>query len=197
MPARLPRISARRIDAMRKLLSIAVAASCLAISSAVFAGDHDSPGQVEPPATKTLSIPLGDVPGAPNVRADLANKVVNPFEGQASAVQDGKVLFQKMNCVYCHQFKGTGLIGPSLANGQWRYGGRPAEIFKSIYEGRPQGMPAWGEAMPTDKIWQVVTYIVSLGGAVPNTVSNQGDMPAKSPTPAENPTVDTEQAPPQ
>jgi cytochrome c oxidase cbb3-type subunit III len=197
MPALPPRISARRIDAMRKLLTIAVATSCLAISITAFAGDHDAPGQVEPPATKTLSIPLGDVPGAPNVRADLANKVVNPFEGQASAVQDGKVLFQKMNCVYCHQFKGTGLIGPSLANGQWRYGGRPAEIFKSIYEGRPQGMPAWGEAMPTDKIWQVVTYIVSLGGAVPNTVSSQGDLPAKPPTPAENPTVDTEQAPPQ
>ena len=182
---------------MTKFLPIAVATSCLAISITAFAGDHDAPGQVEPPATKTLSIPLGDVPGAPNVRADLANKVVNPFEGQASAVQDGKVLFQKMNCVYCHQFKGTGLIGPSLSNGQWRYGGRPAEIFKSIYEGRPQGMPAWGEAMPTDKIWQVVTYIVSLGGAVPNDVSNQGDMPAKPPTPAENPTVDTEQAPSQ
>jgi cytochrome c oxidase cbb3-type subunit III len=197
MPGLPRRILALRIDAMNRALFIATAASYAAISLAAFAGDHDAPGQVEPPATKTLSIPLGDVPGAPNVRADLANKVHNPYEGRASAVEDGKVLFQKMNCVYCHQFKGTGLIGPSLANGQWRYGGRPAEIFKSIYEGRPQGMPAWGEAMPTDKIWQVVSYIVSLGGAVPDTVASQGDLPVKPPAPAENPTIDTEQAPPQ
>ena len=161
------------------------------------AGDHDAPGQPLPPASKTKEIPLGDVPGAPHLRADLANKVVNPFEGQASAIQDGKVLYQKMNCVYCHQFKGIGLMGPSLADGQWRYGGRPAEIFKSIYEGRPQGMPAWGEAMPSDKIWQVVAYIESLGGAVPPSAGSQGDLPAKPQAAAENPTVSTVEAPPQ
>ncbi len=165
------------------------------LAALAHAGDHDSPGQTLPPATRAMAIPLGDVPGAPGVRADLANGVVNPFENQPSAIQDGKILYQKMNCVYCHQFKGTGLIGPSLANGQWRYGGRPSEIFKSIYEGRPQGMPAWGEAMPTDKIWQVVAYIQSLGGTVPQNVNNQGDLPAKPPLPGENPTVDSEQAP--
>jgi cytochrome c oxidase cbb3-type subunit 3 len=160
-----------------------------ALAHPALAGDHDAPGQPLPPASQTVAIPLGDVPGAPGARAALADKVVNPFEGQASAVQDGKVLYQKMNCVYCHQFKGIGLMGPSLANGQWRYGGRPSEIFKSIYEGRPQGMPAWGEAMPSDKIWQIVTYIETLGGAVPDTVASQGDMAAKPPVITANPTI--------
>jgi cytochrome c oxidase cbb3-type subunit 3 len=177
-------------------LAFAISAIVVAIPARfALAGDHDAPGQPLPPASRSEEIPLGDVPGAPNLRAELANKIVNPVEGQASAVQDGKVLYQKMNCVYCHQFKGIGLIGPSLANGQWRYGGRPAEIFKSIYEGRPQGMPAWGEAMPTEKIWQVVAYIESLGGVVPPNASSQGDLPAKPQAAAENPTVSTEEAP--
>lgn len=177
------------------LFAIVLGVTPILAGGTASAGDHDAPGQPLPPATQAAAVPLGDVPGAPNVRGDLANRVINPYEGQPAAIQDGNILYEKMNCVYCHQFKGTGLIGPSLASGQWRYGGRPAEIFKSIYEGRPQGMPAWGEAMPTDKIWQVVAYIESLGGSVPKTASNQGDMPAKPQLLDENPTVDSDQAP--
>jgi cytochrome c oxidase cbb3-type subunit 3 len=167
-------------------LPIAVAtmvAMMVATPCAVRAQEHDAPGQPLPPATKAMEIPLGDVLDAPHLRAELAIKGGNPFEGQAAAVQDGKVLYQKMNCAYCHQFGGTGLIGPSLANGQWRYGGRPGEIFQSIFAGRPRGMPAWGDEMPAVKIWQIVSYIESLGGTVPPGVARQGDMPAK-PTPA-------------
>jgi cytochrome c oxidase cbb3-type subunit 3 len=161
----------------------AVIAAAAPAGAVMAQAQHDAPDQPLPPAVKAMAIPLGDVLGAPGLRAQLAAKASNPFEGQQSAVEDGKVLYQKMNCAYCHQFKGTGLIGPSLADGQWRYGGRPGEIFQSIYAGRPQGMPAWGDDMPSVKIWQIVSYIEWLGGTIPPDVASQGDLPAK-PTPA-------------
>jgi hypothetical protein len=58
-------------------------------------------------------------------------------------------------------------MGPDLTDKYWRYGGAPANIYKSIYDGRPKGMPAWGQAMPPQEIWKIVAYIQSLGGSVP------------------------------
>ncbi len=58
-------------------------------------------------------------------------------------------------------------MGPALNDKYWRYGGTPAQIYKSIYEGRPKGMPAWGTALPPNDIWQLVAYIESLGGSFP------------------------------
>ena len=70
-----------------------------------------------------------------------------------------------MNCAGCHGYDANGGMGPNLTDTYWRYGGSPAAIFKSIYEGRPQGMPAWNPALPPDEIWKLVAYIQSLGGA--------------------------------
>ena len=53
-----------------------------------------------------------------------------------------------MNCDGCHGAGATGWVGPSLADGRWRYGGSAGEIFRSIYYGRRQGMPAFGGIMP-------------------------------------------------
>jgi cytochrome c oxidase cbb3-type subunit 3 len=37
----------------------------------------------------------------------------------------------------------------------------PGEIFHTIAEGTPRGMPAWKDKMTADEIWQVVSYIQS------------------------------------
>lgn len=117
------------------------------------------------PADSTLNqIPLGAPPGQPT---SIASQINNPFEGNAQAIQDGKRLFGAMNCVYCHGSQGSGLIGPALNDTAWRYGGTPAEIYNSIHDGRPKGMPAWGAKLPPDQIWKLVAYIESLGGAQP------------------------------
>jgi cytochrome c oxidase cbb3-type subunit 3 len=72
-------------------------------------------------------------------------------------------------------------MGPGLTDHYWRYGGHPAEVFNSIAEGRPQGMPAWGTALPPDSIWQIVAYLQSLGGVLPPDPSkDQGDIPGGS-----------------
>jgi len=47
-------------------------------------------------------------------------------------------------------------------DGRWRYGGTDGEIYYSIFYGRPKGMPAWGGTLPSDAIWQLVSYLQSL-----------------------------------
>ncbi len=108
------------------------------------------------------ALPLGAEAGG---RADpLYATIKNPYEGNAQAVQRGKQLFTKMNCAGCHGYGATGGMGPSLVDTYWRYGDTPVQIYKSIAEGRPQGMPAWNPALPPEEIWRLVTYIQSLGG---------------------------------
>lgn len=53
-------------------------------------------------------------------------------------------------------------MGPPLNDSYWRYGGAPVQIYKTLYEGRPKGMPAWGHALPPEQLWQIVAYIQSL-----------------------------------
>ena len=115
-------------------------------------------------ATDLQAIPLGPPPGDP---ISVAKTIRNPFEGDAGAIAHGQQLFGSMNCVYCHGDGGGGLIGPPLNNRGWRYGGTPAQIYNSIHDGRPKGMPAWGSKLPPDEIWRLVAYIESLGGAEP------------------------------
>jgi cytochrome c oxidase cbb3-type subunit 3 len=134
------------------------------------------------PADQTLNrIPLGAPPGEP---VSIASAISNPFEGSPQAIQEGKQLFASMNCVYCHGAQASGLMGPSLNAPGWRYGGTPAEIYNSIHDGRPKGMPAWGARLPPDQIWKLVAYIESLGGAeppaTPQMVALGGPQPSTS-----------------
>ena len=87
----------------------------------------------------------------------------NPFEGDKGKIKEGAALFVSYNCMDCHGADGSGAMGPSLADGRWHFGGTAGEVFQSIYEGRPEGMPAWGGRIPDDQIWRLVAYVQSLG----------------------------------
>ena len=56
-------------------------------------------------------------------------------------------------------------MGPALSERQFIYGRAPANIYLSIYQGRPNGMPAWGETLPADSIWDLVAYVTSISSA--------------------------------
>jgi cytochrome c oxidase cbb3-type subunit III len=99
-------------------------------------------------------------PGLAVVRPSPA--LANPYEGNAGAVKTGATLFVSYNCADCHGADGSGAMGPSLQDGRWHFGGSPAEVFQSIYEGRPDGMPAWGGRIADDQIWLLVSYVRSL-----------------------------------
>jgi cytochrome c oxidase cbb3-type subunit 3 len=132
-----------------------------------------------PAGTQVSGVPLGQPPGEP---ASPAAAIANPYEGDAAAVAQGKALFGAMNCVYCHGTAGSGLIGPALDGRGWRYGGAPAQLYNSIHDGRPQGMPAWGARLPPDQIWKLVAYLESLGGALPPATHAMADIAGQVPS---------------
>jgi len=86
----------------------------------------------------------------------------NPYEGNASAIRTGAQLFVTYNCMDCHGAEGSGAMGPSFQDGRWHYGGSSGAIFESIYQGRPDGMPAWGGRISNDQIWMLAAYLRSL-----------------------------------
>ncbi len=88
------------------------------------------------------------------------------FEENAYMVGEGKRLFSAFNCVGCHAHGGGGM-GPALIDDQWIYGHEPAQIFCTIIEGRPNGMPSFGGKIPSFQVWQLASYVRSLGGLVP------------------------------
>lgn len=85
--------------------------------------------------------------------------VVNPAANDTGAVSQGAHLFTAMNCDGCHGGGATGWVGPSLVDGRWRYGGSDADVFRSIYFGRPKGMPSFGGTLAPDAIWKLVAYL--------------------------------------
>jgi cytochrome c len=101
----------------------------------------------------------------------------------------GANLFGSMNCDGCHGGGGVGWVGPSLADGRWRYGGTDEEIFTSIFYGRPKGMPAYGGVLGTDGVWMLVAYIKAQKPppVVPTTSWLPGGSAAAEPPPAPAP----------
>lgn len=81
-------------------------------------------------------------------------------------VGEGKRLYKWFNCNTCHA-EGGGDIGPALMDDKWIYGGAPRNIFASIVEGRPNGMPSFRGKIPDAQVWQLVAYIRSMSGHVP------------------------------
>lgn len=95
-----------------------------------------------------------------------ASSLNNPYEGNAWAISQGQQLYNQYNCGGCH-FHGGGGIGPALMDAEWIYGSSPANVYRSIAEGRPNGMPSWGGHIPDFQIWQITTYVRSVGGLEP------------------------------
>ena len=88
--------------------------------------------------------------------------IKNPHEADKNAIALGGKLFVAYNCLDCHGADGSGAMGPSFQDGRWHFGGSPAEVFESIYQGRPDGMPAWGGRITNDQIWMLTAYVRSL-----------------------------------
>lgn len=112
-------------------------------------------GATPPSVRHDEHVPAGGVmpPGA---------VMMHPDKGDAKSAKQGEALFSSLNCDGCHGGGATGWVGPSLADGRWRYGGSDAAIFQSIYYGRPHGMPAYGGIANTEAVWKLVTYVQSL-----------------------------------
>jgi len=148
-----------RIHGISALLTLSTLAAC---------------GGQSGPAQQTAALPAGityesHLAAGGNVPPGAA--LANPKSGNSAAAKAGEQMFSAMNCDGCHGGGGSGWVGPSLADGRWRYGGSDAEIFSSIYYGRPKGMPAFGGTVGIDGVWSLVTYLKSL--PIPADVSTE------------------------
>jgi cytochrome c oxidase cbb3-type subunit 3 len=85
----------------------------------------------------------------------------NPYRGDAGAIAEGAQTFAAI-CSACHKPDGSGLVGPSLVDPYWKYGSSDADLFASVSQGRPAGMPPWGAQLGTEKIWKVLAYVDTL-----------------------------------
>ena len=106
----------------------------------------------------------------------------DPYKENAYGVNEGKRLFSWYNCEGCHA-KGGGGIGPPLMDANWIYGAEPGNIFATIVQGRPNGMPSFRGRIPEYQVWQLVAYVRSMSGLLHKDVAPSRDdhIQAKKP----------------
>ena len=118
--------------------------------------------EVAPSSGRPRSVPQTQLTAGGTSPAAMAR---NPYEDNAWAVSEGKRLYQAYNCNGCHA-NGGGGMGPALMDARWIYGGEPQNVYATIVEGRPNGMPAFGGKIPDQQVWQLVAYVRSMSGHV-------------------------------
>jgi cytochrome c oxidase cbb3-type subunit 3 len=47
---------------------------------------------------------------------------------------------------------------------QWIYGYQPEQVYLTILQGRPNGMPSFMGRVPEYQIWQLAAYVRSMSG---------------------------------
>jgi cytochrome c oxidase cbb3-type subunit III len=145
----------------------------LGLTACVLACDRESRRFRElPPAASAINaVAVGGLqPGGTYTR----ESTWTIYDGNAYALSQGKQLFESMNCSGCH-FHGGGGIGPALMDSEWIYGSDPSQIFKTIVEGRPNGMPSFKGKLGNQQVWQIVAYVRSLSGLASRPASSARD----------------------
>jgi cytochrome c oxidase cbb3-type subunit 3 len=112
---------------------------------------------------------------------------IGAYQDNSYAISQGQQLFSAYNCTGCHA-NGGGGSGPPLMDQQWIYGSQPQNVYATIAEGRPNGMPAFGARIPSDQIWQIVAYVRSMSGlqrfdVVPGRTDDMAVKPVQQPKP--------------
>lgn len=107
-----------------------------------------------------LWVPVLYTTGGPGFIATAEAETTNPVEGNPEAIAQGEDLFDEY-CSECHG-SGSGGRGPNLIDKEWKYGGSDSEVFKSVSDGRPGGMPAMIFDMNEEEIWKVIAFLRSI-----------------------------------
>ncbi|MFT4177499.1 MAG: cbb3-type cytochrome c oxidase N-terminal domain-containing protein [Luteolibacter sp.] len=105
--------------------------------------------------------------------------LIEQWAKDESAVANGRETYMA-NCTACHGAdltakmelgggQSVALPGLSLKDGEWKYGGKPMDIFKIINDGTPADSPghngarmeAWGQKMSPLKVTELVAFLIS------------------------------------
>jgi cytochrome c oxidase cbb3-type subunit 3 len=117
----------------------------------------------------------------------LVRVLQEPYGSQypqnAQALSDGQMLYEGFNCSGCHAHGGGGM-GPPLLDNKWFYGSDPQQVYLSIVEGRPNGMPSFRGRIPDYQVWELTAYVRSLSGqANTNAAGGREDHMSAQPPP--------------
>jgi cytochrome c-L len=118
---------------------------------------------LDPLTNEPLEVPRQDVTAAV---AQFHETGENPYAADQQAIAEGKMLYARW-CQACHLPDGTGRIGPSLVDDQWKYErtGTAVGQFEIIYAGGAGAMQAFGQRLSQDEILQLIAFLDSLQAA--------------------------------
>ncbi len=87
----------------------------------------------------------------------------------SKVVDAGKATFGA-SCIACHgpnldgMLNGLKLPGLPLGDHEWKYGGNPMDVLKTVRKGSPdvtKGMPAWEQQLGVKRAIEVVAFVLS------------------------------------
>jgi mono/diheme cytochrome c family protein len=110
-------------------------------------------------------------------------------EPDEETLTEGRTLYNQYNCSGCHA-AGGGAIGPALMDTEWIYGDGLDNIFYTIVEGRPQGMPAFRGRIPDGQVRTIAQYVQSLSEPDTAAVGNPSAATPDAAAPAAKSTVE-------
>lgn len=155
----------------------------LMVGSMLFASCHREERRFRKPAASTApegTVRLSELRPGPQV-PDVPGADKQGYGSNAYAISEGQQLFHWYNCDGCHAH-GGGAIGPPLMDQKWIYGSAPENIFVTIVEGRPNGMPSFRGKIPDYKVWQLVAYVRSLSSQTsPFSIAPRADAMSATP----------------
>src|SRR2546427_4959980 len=98
---------------------------------------------------------------------------LNPYTGNAEAIQEGRTLYLQIGCSGCHGVGGGGGMGPALLDDEWKFGSDDETLFKLIKGEIPQqSMPAiFGKELPDDDVWKILAYVRALYQGDPSKIN--------------------------
>jgi cytochrome c oxidase cbb3-type subunit III len=151
--------------------------------------------RVEPARAETVSaVRVSDLQPGTNIPSPPWK---NSAEQAAAAISQGQKLYESFNCVGCHAHGGGGM-GPALMDDTWLYGSKPQQVFASIVQGRPNGMPSFGGHIAENQLWELVAYVRSMSGLTPETArpNREDHMQGKPPEASQPKETPKNSAPP-
>ncbi len=99
----------------------------------------------------------------------LDDSVLIEWSQNGDITTEGKAIYDQY-CAACHGPNlGDGVIGRSLIDDHWEYGGKPMQLFNLVLNGSPadakgfngQKMQAWKDQLGPEKAAKAVAYVIS------------------------------------
>ncbi len=137
----------------------------LALVAALAGCERESrePRAVPPGATASTAVQTTELQAGPKSMDPSAGA----YQENRWAVGQGQTFYLQYNCAGCHSPGGGGGMGPPLNDDEWIYGSDPENVFETIVQGRPNGMPAFRGKIDNNQVWQLVAYVRTMSGLTP------------------------------